>query len=87
MRGVRSHLTIRNVPEALARAIEVEARQRGTSLNRTVIELLRRALGQGPDEAYDNGLGELAGGWSEEELRAFDEAVEPFEQVDAELWS
>lgn len=84
---MRSHLTIRNVPEDLAHALEVEARQRGLSLNRTVLALLRRALGQEPDHPYDNGLGCHAGGWSQDELDAFEHAVEPFEQIDPELWS
>jgi plasmid stability protein len=84
---MRSHLTVRNVPEDLARALEVEARQRGLSLNRTVLALLRRALGQDPDQPYDNGLGSHAGGWSQDEVDAFERAVEPFEQIDPELWS
>jgi hypothetical protein len=29
-----------------------------------------------------NGLGRLAGGWSEEEFRDFERAVAPFERVD-----
>ena len=33
-----------------------------------------------------NGLAGLAGRWSEDELREFERAVAPFEEVDPELW-
>lgn len=64
----------RPLPPEVAEALEREKRRRGQSLNRTVIDLLAQALAR------------LAGGWSAEELAAFEEAVAPFEQVDDELW-
>lgn len=77
-------LTIRNLPPDLAEALEREKRQRGTSLNQTVIDLLGKGLGvQG---TRSNGLGRLSGGWSEEEFRSFEQATAPFEAVDEELW-
>jgi len=83
---MRSHLTVRGLPADLARALEQEKRRRGATLNSTVIDLLRRAVGLSP-EAYDNGLGRLAGTWSDNELTRFEQATKCFEQVDAELWS
>ena len=77
-------LTIRNVPPDVAEALEREWRGRGTSLNATVIDLLRQALGVG--RVRSNGLAQLAGGWSEEAFRAFEEAVAPFEEIDEEMW-
>jgi plasmid stability protein len=77
-------LTIRNVPEALAVALEREKARRGLSLNRTVIELLSQGLGIGIRRS--NGLGRLAGAWNEDDLRRFEQAVAPFHQVDSELW-
>lgn len=79
-------LTVRGVSEDLSRALREERIRRGTSLNQTVLDLLRRALGLGHGQRYDNGLGELAGTWSEEELREFEAATAAFEQVDEELW-
>lgn len=38
------------------------------------------------EHGRSNGLGRLAGGWSEEEFREFEEAMAPFERVDQELW-
>lgn len=73
-------LTIRNLADALER----EKRRRGKSLNLTVIELLGQGLGAGG--ARSNGLGRLAGGWTEDEFRDFGRATAQFEAVDEELW-
>ena len=79
-------LTIRNVDDKLARALEKEKRRRGTSLNETVLEVLRGALGVLPEEGYSNGLAKLAGTWSDADVAAMDEATAAFEQIDLELW-
>ena len=81
-----SHLTVRNVPPDLARALEQEKLRRGTSLNRTVLDLLAQALGVAATSEYDNGLGDFAGGWTQEEYEAFEKTVSVFEKVDEELW-
>jgi hypothetical protein len=51
-----------------------------------VIDLLMEALKLDSGEPRTNGLEALAGSWTEEELRDFDAATLPFEQVDDELW-
>lgn len=80
------HLTIRQIPPELGRALEREVRRRGQSLNQTVKELLERALGLAPDARYDNGLGRLAGTWSDAEAAEFERATELFERIDEEAW-
>lgn len=82
MTAPAKHLTIRNVPPRLAKALDAERRRRGTSLNRTVLEVLGRALG----ESETNGLEALAGTWSRAEHAAFEKATAAFERVDEELW-
>jgi plasmid stability protein len=77
-------LTIRNVPPSLAKALEREKRRKGKSLNQTVIDLLGQGLGA--ESVRSNGLGRLAGGWSEDEFRDFERATAYFEAVDEELW-
>ncbi|HEY3355276.1 MAG TPA: hypothetical protein VGQ83_18645 [Polyangia bacterium] len=81
------HLTLRSIPERLARALKAEAHRRGTSLNQTAKELLQRGLGLDDEVPYDNGLAALAGTWSEAELRDFERATACFEEVDEELWA
>lgn len=78
------NLTIRNVPDAVADALEEEKRRRGRSLNQTVLELLSQGLGVGTTRS--NPLGRLAGNWTEEEFREFEAAVARFESIDDELW-
>jgi len=79
-----SHLTVRNLPEELAAALELEKRRRGTSLNQTVIDLLRQSLGV--TGTRSNGLRRLAGTWTEAEQQEFLSAMAPFEEIDPELW-
>ncbi len=81
-----THLTVRNLPPEVGQALEEEKHRQGRSLNRTVIGLLARALGVTPGRRYDNGLGRLAGTWSEAELAEFEQATAGFSQIDEELW-
>ena len=78
------NITVRNVPDELAKALQRERTRRGQSLNQTVIDLLKQRLGVGV--ARSNGLARLAGTWTEEESARFEDAVAPFERVDEELW-
>jgi plasmid stability protein len=77
-------LTVRNLPDQVAEALDNERRRRGCSLNQTVIDLLRVSLGAGITRT--NGLRELAGTWSEGDYRTFEAAVAPLGTVDEELW-
>jgi len=76
------HLTIRDVPQDLARALEKEKRRRGQSLNETVKQLLRRSLSLEVRGPYSNGLARLAGSWTEEDLVGFEKETAGFEAVD-----
>lgn len=79
-------MTIRNIPAELARALDKERQRRGLSLNRTVLALLRNALGLPSTAARSNGLRQLAGGWSEAEYQQFEQAVAPFGEIDEAMW-
>ena len=80
------HLTIRNLPPGLAKAMEREKRRRGQSLNQTVLDLLAQGLGLDADGTRSNGLARLAGTWSAQEHRDFEAAIAATEQIDEELW-
>jgi plasmid stability protein len=77
-------LTIRNVPDDLSEALQRERTRRGRSLNQTVLDLLRQRLALGTMPS--NGLGRLAGTWSAQDLRTFEQATGMFEAVDDEVW-
>lgn len=79
-------LTIRSVDEELAAALEREKSRRGQSLNRTVLDLLRQAMGLGANGRRSNGLREFSGSWSDEDLREFEVNTAVFEQIDEDMW-
>lgn len=80
-------LTLRHFRPELARAIERKAHEAGTSLSGAVLALLEQATGlarKGRQRHHD--LDHLAGSWSAEQARAFDEALARQRMVDRELW-
>jgi len=80
------YLSIRGVAPDLARALAAERRRSGQSLNETVLELLRRALGLAGVPPPSNGLGRYAGTWSADDLAEFERATACFEEIDEDLW-
>lgn len=82
-----SHLTVHNLPDELAAALDREKRRRGTSLNQTVIDLLAQSLGV--KGTRSNGLGRLSGTWTkaEHQEQEFLFAMPRFEGIDQELWT
>ena len=62
-----------------------ERERRGSSLNQTVIDLLRQSLGVSAPRR-SNGLARLAGSWSERDLDEFEAAVADTEAIDDEMW-
>ena len=79
-------ITIRNVPPEVAAALEAEKRRRGLSLNRTVLSVMREALGLSNSRRRSNGLRRLAGNWTQAESRQFEEAIAPFGKIDEDMW-
>jgi hypothetical protein len=79
------HLTIRSIPPEVAEALVRRKDRERTSLNQTVIDLLRRALGVRGRGEKGNGLARLAGTWTREEHERFEAAVALTEQIDEEV--
>ena len=79
-------LTLRNIPEDIEREIRRIARERGSSINKTIHELLGEALGIDRTSGKKRDLSEFSGFWDEEEAKEFEKATEVFEKVDEELW-
>ena len=80
------HLTIRNLPPEVGEALERKRARSQGSLNQTVIDLLRHALGVRAQGEDSNGLARLAGTWTKEEHEQFEAAIAVTEQIDEELW-
>jgi hypothetical protein len=45
-----------------------------------------RRHGLTPGRRYRNGLGGLAGGWTQQQLESFEAASAVFEKIDGDLW-
>ena len=79
-------LTIRGLPDDVAKSLQEEKNRRGKSLNQTVIELLRHALNLEWSARSTNGMEKLAGSWSQKELEHFEREMAIFEHADEEHW-
>ena len=81
-----SQFTIRDVPDAVERAIRRRAAEEHKSINRTVNELLQKALGIEPLSQKRRDFSALSGSWEAEEAAEFERSIAPFEQIDDEVW-
>ena len=71
-------VTLRNLPSEVAHTVQQRAKQKKTSLNKAVIELLEESAGgrakkKAPVRYHD--LDHLAGTWTNEEAAAFDKLI------------
>jgi hypothetical protein len=81
-------ITLRNLPEAVSRALLKRTQEKGISLNRAVIELLLKALDLEPRKRrrFYTDLDFLAGTWTEKEAREFDDELALQRKIDPEMW-
>nr|UXE44316.1 hypothetical protein Hi04_10k_c2089_00004 [uncultured bacterium] len=80
-------ITLRDIPEHLAERIREEAEQYGTSLNRTVINMLNRSIDEKQkDPRIGHGLDRYFGVWTEEEADEFDALLKEQRVIDKEFW-
>lgn len=76
--------TIRDVPDSVSRVLRRQARERGLSLNRLLVELLRNAAGVANTPARRHDLDHLAGTWVHDP--AVDRALAEQRKVDERDW-
>lgn len=85
-----TQLTIRNFPPELGREIRLLAKNRGWSLNKAAVFLLKRGAGldeESETKGIGNGLDSFIGTWEKAESDTFDKNVtDAFESVDEDLW-
>ena len=81
------HLSIRNVTPQLSEALDNERIKLGMSLNSTVLYLLTESLGLSESlKPKSNGLGQLAGGWTDEEFEEFNDSTSLTKSIDDDMW-
>jgi hypothetical protein len=77
-----SQLTVRGVPDAIAKRLAAVSKERGESLNATVVRLLTDALGANERRSR---LARYST-WSAEEAVAFDRKVATGRRIDDDVW-
>ena len=75
-------LTIRNVPDDVARRLERLSRERDESLNSTVVQILTDTVGVDARRARL----ERYATWSAQDMADFEDALCPQRVIDADLW-
>lgn len=76
--------TIRQIPQALDRALREIARRSGRSLNEAAIQAMIRGAGLGEEPLRRRELRDLAGTWQED--AEFDRALADQDRIDESLW-
>jgi hypothetical protein len=79
-------ITVRLSDPELEERIRRMAKESGKSLNKVVLDLLNGETGKERKKQAGESLARLAGGWSDQDAREFEEAVEIFERIDEEIW-
>ncbi len=80
-------ITVHQLDEELVNEIEKLANKHSTSLNRTIMQLLRQALGLGSIKKPPVDFSDLCGVWSAAELKEFEENTADFYHLQAGDWS
>lgn len=83
-----TRITLDQLDADLERFIAERSARDGSTPDQVVIDVLRDAARQAStlNEPIGSRLDHLAGGWSEEDRKQFDAAVEVFERIDEEMW-
>lgn len=82
-------ITIRSLPPDVERAIRQESKRKNLSLNKTIVGMLKRAVGAAEpakERFLYHDLDELSGAWSVAEADEFDDYVAEQRQIDEDLW-
>ncbi len=80
-----ANISLRGLDSPTLSRIKSNARRRGVSVNRLIVETLQQQY-SGSGTAFDD-LDALAGAWTKAEAEAFDEAVAPFAEIETALWA
>jgi hypothetical protein len=78
------NVLLRGLDAATLSRLRADARRRGISVNRLIVETLQR---ERPGAEQHDDLDALAGRWSKAEGDAFAAAVAPFSEIDPTLWA
>lgn len=79
-------MTVRNIPDEVARLIKGLAETTNTSLNTTVVRLLTDGILPTEKHKPKNDFSKYCGGWSQKEFDNFESVVSDCEKINPEDW-
>lgn len=77
-------ITVRGIDPEIEKKIREIARHRRQSINQVIKEIIHKEFLR--HESPTASLKQLAGGWTKDEAREFEHAIEYFEQIDEAMW-
>jgi plasmid stability protein len=82
-------ITLRNLPPEVAKTVQQRAKQKRTSVNKAVIELLEESVGgkaKKKEKTRYHDLDHLIGTWTKKEADEFEKLIAEQRTIDPELW-
>ena len=79
-------ITIRGIAPEIEQKIRRIARDKNTSINQVIKEIIHKELDDQRQKPRAASLKKLAGGWSLKEASDFEHAIRFCEQIDGEMW-
>jgi len=81
-------ITIRGIPDGIAKIIKTEAKEKHLSLNKVLISLLEKATGikSKSRKIIYHDLDHLFGVWSKKDAEMFEKNVKTQRKIDQDLW-
>ena len=80
--------TLRHLDKDLERSLQARAQETSESLNRTILNLLREALGLNKKRRRKthHDLDALAGTWNQADLKEFERSTASLNEIDKDMW-
>ena len=82
-----NQITLRNIPENIYKQLRQLAHKNDTSINKTILYLLKKSFGLEEDVNKKRDLSDLAGTWNRDQAEEFDENIKVFQEIDNEVWN
>jgi len=80
-------VSLRGIDEEMEKILKKEAQKAETSLNTTILNLIRESIGLRKRHKVYQDLDELAGTWNEKDEEIFKENTQFFDKIDKETWN
>jgi len=87
--GIMKAMTVRGLNDSLAEKLKQTAKQEGKSVNKLIIETLKKKFNMEKEKKFTkthHDLDHLFGKWSQEEFERIQEKIDSERKIDEELW-